>query len=315
MDNISSNRLLWLDNLRGFSILLVVLGHCLQYLGEDFNNNHLANFIYSFHMPLFMFISGYSSNLRNKGIVETIKKRCKQLLIPYFFWTVVVNFFLPGGLIFVMFEAPAYWFLLLLFIIIIINSLSTIVSTYTGCRQEYINLMVFVLLLLVKYIIPINILSLNILCYHFLFFSLGYFFKSYQEQFSAIFNNNIYFIMLMTAFIICSLLYRRNESPMIFNNLPSGIYFIITGTLGSLALLSLFLKKIDCKSVVLEKLGTNTLGIYVIHLLILIIANYYGMPRYNSIICFFFWIVTIYISLFISSLLGEVKFTRMLIGK
>lgn len=315
MGSISSNRLLWLDNLRGFSILLVVLGHSLQYIGEDFNNNHLANFIYSFHMPLFMFISGYSSNLRNKGIVETIKKRCKQLLIPYFFWSVVVVFFLPGGLFFVMFEAPAYWFLLLLFIIIIINSLSTIVSTYTGCRQEYINLMVFVLLLLIKYIMPINILSLNILCYHFLFFSLGYFFKIYQEKFSALYKNSFLFIMLMTLFIICSLFYRRNESPLIFNNLPSGIYFIITGTLGSLALLSLFLKKFDYKSVVLENLGTNTLGIYVIHLLIHIIANYYGIPRSNSLICFIFSICTIYVSLFISYLLSMNTLTRMLVGK
>ena len=54
------------DGLKGFAILLVVLGHCVQYgLGEvNFNNENyfeypIFKFIYSFHMPLFMLVSGY----------------------------------------------------------------------------------------------------------------------------------------------------------------------------------------------------------------------------------------------------------------
>lgn len=53
-------RLIWADSLKGWLILLVVLGHAIQNtLGADCDNNHLWNMIYSFHMPAFMAISGY----------------------------------------------------------------------------------------------------------------------------------------------------------------------------------------------------------------------------------------------------------------
>lgn len=56
----------FLDYTKAFAILLVVVGHCIQYgsgqnyLKEElFFDNILFKFIYSFHMPLFMLISGY----------------------------------------------------------------------------------------------------------------------------------------------------------------------------------------------------------------------------------------------------------------
>ena len=56
------------DLLRGFAIVLVVLGHCIQdgsgvgYRSEAlYFSDRLYQFIYSFHMPLFMMISGYLS--------------------------------------------------------------------------------------------------------------------------------------------------------------------------------------------------------------------------------------------------------------
>ena len=51
----------YFDNLKFILILLVVLGH---FTTLNLNNLHLAsisNIIYSFHMPIFIFISGYFS--------------------------------------------------------------------------------------------------------------------------------------------------------------------------------------------------------------------------------------------------------------
>jgi len=42
----------WLDVLKGFGILFVVLGHALA-------DGGLKTYIYAFHMPLFFFVSGY----------------------------------------------------------------------------------------------------------------------------------------------------------------------------------------------------------------------------------------------------------------
>lgn len=50
------NRNPYWDTLKGILIVLVVLGHTGTALGEK-----ILSVIYSFHMPLFLFISGYFS--------------------------------------------------------------------------------------------------------------------------------------------------------------------------------------------------------------------------------------------------------------
>ena len=53
-------RLIWVDSLKGWLMLLVILGHAIQSaLSKDCYDNHLWNLIYSFHMPAFMAVSGW----------------------------------------------------------------------------------------------------------------------------------------------------------------------------------------------------------------------------------------------------------------
>lgn len=53
-------RLIWADALKGWLIILVVLGHAIQNtIGDACETNHLWNIIYSFHMAAFMAVSGY----------------------------------------------------------------------------------------------------------------------------------------------------------------------------------------------------------------------------------------------------------------
>lgn len=54
------NRIIWVDSLKGWLILLVILGHAIQStFGVECYNNHIWNLIYSFHMPAFMAVSGW----------------------------------------------------------------------------------------------------------------------------------------------------------------------------------------------------------------------------------------------------------------
>lgn len=56
----AKERLIWADSLKGWLILLVILGHAIQStLGANCDNSHLWNLIYSFHMPAFMAVSGW----------------------------------------------------------------------------------------------------------------------------------------------------------------------------------------------------------------------------------------------------------------
>lgn len=63
MDKKIENRSENIDVIKGEGILLVVVGHIIQYVicKENAFNNVIFSVIYSFHMPLFMFVSGYLS--------------------------------------------------------------------------------------------------------------------------------------------------------------------------------------------------------------------------------------------------------------
>lgn len=50
------------DAVKAFAIFLVILAHCIQHLGPlDRVEDITYVFIYSFDMPLFMFLAGYFS--------------------------------------------------------------------------------------------------------------------------------------------------------------------------------------------------------------------------------------------------------------
>ncbi len=79
-----------IDICRGMGIVLVVLGHALKQTGETNSFfDVLLSVIYSFHMPLFFFLSGFVSLKMlyfraGKERLDYIKNRAFRLLIPYF---------------------------------------------------------------------------------------------------------------------------------------------------------------------------------------------------------------------------------------
>jgi fucose 4-O-acetylase-like acetyltransferase len=82
-----SKRIEYLDIAKGIGILLVVLGH------NDFEVISLfaQRLIYSFHMPLFFFLSGYFLNTAIP-FFDFIKKRFNALLKPFFFTILLIYF-------------------------------------------------------------------------------------------------------------------------------------------------------------------------------------------------------------------------------
>ena len=83
------------DILKGILILLVVLGHAISdtYTNELWQRV-LFNLIYSFHMPLFVMISGYFSHSMDKrDIREVIANKAKRLMLPWFIWSTIMAFF------------------------------------------------------------------------------------------------------------------------------------------------------------------------------------------------------------------------------
>lgn len=78
-----------LDNIKGLMIILVVLGHTIKQLfnfnitgGHILIPEYLYCLIYSFHMPMFIFISGYLSK-HNTDYTLYIRKVLEGCFVPY----------------------------------------------------------------------------------------------------------------------------------------------------------------------------------------------------------------------------------------
>lgn len=82
----------WLDNAKGILIFLVVLGHLISSLNE---NHSLLRwsflFIYSFHMPCFVFLSGTFAETR--WSLKLFKRIVRKIVWPYFLFQVLYLFF------------------------------------------------------------------------------------------------------------------------------------------------------------------------------------------------------------------------------
>lgn len=89
------------DVIRGFAIITVVIGHCIQqgngleyYSNSMYWSNKVYQFIYSFHMPLFMLLAGWFAFYTLKKAEGDRKKQWRLLwtksvsyVVPIFFWT------------------------------------------------------------------------------------------------------------------------------------------------------------------------------------------------------------------------------------
>ena len=85
MDSIKKINII--DFVRGICIFLMFYGHCIQHasLGYiSYFDNRVFRFIYSFHMPLFMIISGwcFSYSFFKRSLVDLLVHRIKSLIIP-----------------------------------------------------------------------------------------------------------------------------------------------------------------------------------------------------------------------------------------
>lgn len=92
---------LYMNMVKGIAVFLMLWGHCIQYCttGIFFMENPVMKVIYSFHMPLFMLVSGYLFffSFRKRDLKSLLIHRTQGMLQPIIFGTVLTN--LLGGLL------------------------------------------------------------------------------------------------------------------------------------------------------------------------------------------------------------------------
>ena len=142
MQQTATGRETLMDNLKLILTFLVILGHVIEYFGRAGILNALYAVIYAFHMPLFVFVSGYFS----KDTERAYRGAFKSCLLPYLLFNSLYSILTYGKLLINVFlPAHIFWYFLSLFFWRISAGLtsklrfavpiSIAVSLYAGCFE------------------------------------------------------------------------------------------------------------------------------------------------------------------------------------
>ena len=91
------SRIVYLDLVKLFTIYLVIMGHDIARMVNGYTvGGRMYALIYSFHMPLFMMLSGYfiSSKTLSKAFPDFLLTKARQLLLPVVTCTVICLLYL-----------------------------------------------------------------------------------------------------------------------------------------------------------------------------------------------------------------------------
>ena len=268
-----AKRIEYIDNIKGFTILLVVMGHVIAnwfssysvVLKDDADNQMMVwKLIYSFHMPLFMFCSGLFQPILTgestfKDILHIIVKRFKVLIIPYFF---------SGGLLWLVTGRPSfYWYLLILFEFTVLVLLVSWIANKFSRKTNIIEGIIIVILVILLHIINtrfqeyerlplLDIEHLNL----FFYFILGYAVAKYKLL-ELILKNWLYslcIVVFMSLFAVFDI--YDYKIPLIHKLIPlTAIYAIVYYFDNSNIFYRFF-----------NQLGKFSLEIYILHFFFLI---------------------------------------------
>lgn len=273
-------RLVYIDCLRGFSMIFVLYQHLLTF-SLDVPPSWFADIVRSFRMPLFFFISGFVSykalfdwNLQNFGKIQLKKLRGQlfpTIVMFFIFCSLHGGHYTEGAF---GREKTGYWFTLVSFEIYLTYSIVNLLLHKV--KNKNIVLLILAVMAIgitcVWYTIGdyetnykgkwFEFFSLAYYSRYFLYFIAGIFVKSKMETFHTLLENKwLNFAVFVLAFVL----------PVIFPNY--NMIIIILARLWCIYTLFYFgrnfLENDNIVSKGLSLIGTHTLEIYFLHYFLL----------------------------------------------
>lgn len=327
----------FLDSVKGMAIFLVVFAHCIQFgsgneaLLSDAHFHHwMFKLIYTFHMPVFMLVSGYLFwfSTQRHSAADIVKKRILHLLLPVFTWQtlcIICNLLLKTGSYHTwdsIFNSylSVLWFLVSLFL----NCLIVLILK-PGINQATIwKTAPFLLMLFVPYH-P----TLCLFIFMFPFFLTGYLVNA-----SGILNRIkmprparvsitialvIVFIAMYLNYTYEHYIYTTGTFIVSHHQLsPERIYIVLfrwtIGFVGS-ALFLLLIKYMYAhlpSTSLLQYLGTNSLGIYIVSTYLFMLHSVAPQPRPGMLLYIVLSVIVTALSCAITAALGRNAVTKRL---
>lgn len=242
-------RLAYLDVLKCFGIILVIIGHVQQMgFGLTVYESTTSLMIYTFNMPLFFFISGflaYKVNLDKKGVLLNLKKKFLYVLLPgVLFYYIYILYNHVGFSRLLEYGFEKYWFTFTLFECFLVyyfvmavfkNSLLRLLVMLAISIAGIIYLALFS-----KY--EIALLDINRFSKYFHFFFAGWVAKMYYEKYES-FIQNKWVVLCSTSLFILLLI------SLSYQFIPAPIHHflrdIVLRYLGTIVVISCFFKNRD----------------------------------------------------------------------
>ena len=220
-----SKRLILIDVMQGIAMFLVVLGHHrFSFMPKWYE--HMFNWIYTFHMPLFIFISGFLMRYSYKGInswaeykpyiIKRIKKFVPSFLIVGAICTLMTWDFNDINALLTklsyLFIAPRYsevtflWYIYTLFVFYCI-------SPFIFNAKPWIKCIILILALYSSIqIIPVRLFNIDYISRYFIFFLAGAFVaKNYSriKQYKKVITST--YTIILIVFVIMSIIFFTND--------------------------------------------------------------------------------------------------------
>lgn len=317
----ATKRLASMDIAKFFAIYFVVWGHQYALFSDLAKGSIIQRIIYSFHMPLFMLISGFfAHSALHSDFRQLVAKKAQHLLLPIVLCTlleILFTYLITGSM--ELHQARDIvvgnsWFLKTLFCILIIAHIALkITRTPT---------LACILSCVVMFILP-HAYSLK-LNYLLPFFWLGYLLKNHQGGFE-LHVKAITGVALIVFVFSFALLYKGFLDISISSLASSPMSIIsnyVTATAGCFTMLGVsfvidhYLKSDTIKNVMCY-IGQNTLEIYLLQTIILltIIGNLFSFNTnivVEDLLATAFTFVIILFIIYLAKIIDRNKYAKLL---
>ena len=269
-------RVVWVDYAKAIGIILVVYGHVARGLYHagigipTYLYSIVDTVIYSFHMPLFFFLSGlfFYKSLKKQGGKNLISSKVDTLIYPYLVWTILqgsleafLSDYTNGKVtyqeVLSLLWSPIaqFWFLYALFFVYLF---ATILFSISSKRLVLPVLLLSILLYLYPHALP-DLLIFKFISHYFIYFTLGIVFSLNftGDEISK------YWVVFISAFA-----FVISQSICLVYGLNSSIANLILSIIGILFVISLsaWTSKFNFKIMIL--VGSASLTIYLMHILV-----------------------------------------------
>lgn len=313
-------RIAWIDNIKAFLILLVVLGHCIQDNGLG-GDSLPYRFIYSFHIPLFFAVSGYVSQ-RDFTPWSAVGRRVVQLLVPYAAWAVVKSIIvgdLGYILTIVMLPDRGLWFLWALFVVVLIIKCCEVTARWLRIGIVVPIVAAVGVLYLLVLVLDVKALGMQFVAWQMPFYCFGWWLNR-SKMAERMPLAAMWVLFGAFAVMLCFYPLECDFGNAALNKLLHWGFAIVVAATAILAFIKLFNRYFTRNFALGDTLGQNTLAIYAISLTTNIVyIKAYGemvkcMPDYVVIAVLF--VGTVAYSWVVMKLLDLTKITSLLfLGK